>query len=139
MEFIFELDSISTVASRLVEMTKQYKIFAFSGEFGSGKTTFISSMCKSLGVNETVSSPTYSLIQEYKTGNAETIYHIDLYRIKSASEATEAGIEDCLYSGEICLAEWPERAPAIFPAETVFCTFHIQTATRRKLEIKLPE
>ncbi len=138
MEISFDLDSIEKTASEFLKSFNEYKIFAFSGELGAGKTTFISALCKELNVAETVTSPTYSIIQEYKTVDHKIIYHIDLYRIKSSHEAMEAGIEDCLHSNEICFVEWPEKAPDIFPAETVFSNFQIVSPTKRKLVIQLP-
>ncbi|HSV09180.1 MAG TPA: tRNA (adenosine(37)-N6)-threonylcarbamoyltransferase complex ATPase subunit type 1 TsaE [Hanamia sp.] len=138
MEIFFDLNSIETTASEFLESFDNYKIFAFSGELGAGKTTFISALCKQLKVIEPVTSPTYSIIQEYKTSDGKIIYHIDLYRIKSSHEAMEAGIEDCLNSNEICFIEWPEKAPDIFPNETVFSNFEIVSATKRKLVTQLP-
>jgi tRNA threonylcarbamoyladenosine biosynthesis protein TsaE len=138
MEIFFDLNSIETTASEFLESFDNYKIFAFSGELGAGKTTFISALCKQLKVIEPVTSPTYSIIQEYKTSDRKIIYHIDLYRIKSSHEAMEAGIEDCLNSNEICFIEWPEKAPDIFPNETVFSNFEIVSATKRKLVTQLP-
>ena len=104
---------------------------------GAGKTTFINALCREIGVTETVTSPTYSIIQEYATQRNEVIYHIDLYRIKSDQEAMDAGIEDCLNSDEICMVEWPERAPEIFPLETIFTRIEIISANKRKL-MKMP-
>lgn len=138
MEIFFELDSIEKTASDFLKSFRDYQVFAFSGELGAGKTTFISMLCKKLNVAETVTSPTYSIIQEYKTIDGNIIYHIDLYRIKNSHEAMEAGIEDCLNSNEICFVEWPERAPDIFPAKTVFSNFEIVSDTKRKLVIQLP-
>jgi tRNA threonylcarbamoyladenosine biosynthesis protein TsaE len=89
-------------------------------------------------VEESISSPTYSIIQEYLSENNNIIYHIDLYRIKSRMEAMEAGIEDCLNSKEICMVEWPERVPDIFPGDTVFTSIEILSANERKLIITLP-
>ncbi|MEO5908112.1 MAG: tRNA (adenosine(37)-N6)-threonylcarbamoyltransferase complex ATPase subunit type 1 TsaE [Ginsengibacter sp.] len=138
MELIFELNKIENAAKEFLKLINDYKVFAFSGELGAGKTTFISAFCKELGVVETVTSPTYSIIQEYKTIANRIIYHIDLYRIKSNEEAMDAGIEDCLNSGEICMVEWPEKAPKIFPDETIFSIFEIVSSTKRKLVIQLP-
>ncbi|SRR6185312_5382075 len=138
MEIFFDLNSMGKAASEFLKSLNDYKVFAFSGELGAGKTTFISALCKELRVAETVTSPTYSIIQEYKTIDGNIIYHIDLYRIKSSHEAIEAGIEDCLNSNEICFVEWPERASEIFPNETVFSNFEIISDTERKLVIQLP-
>ena len=138
MEIFFELESIEKVASEFLKTFDRYKVFAFSGDLGAGKTTFISALCKELKVVETVTSPTYSIIQEYKTLEGKIIYHIDLYRIKSGHEAMEAGIEDCLNSNEMCFVEWPEKVTDIFPDNTVFSTFEIISDIERKLIIQLP-
>jgi tRNA threonylcarbamoyladenosine biosynthesis protein TsaE len=138
MEIFFDLDEIQISAKEFLKLVNGYTVFAFSGQLGAGKTTFISALCKELKVAETVTSPTYSIIQEYKTIADKIIYHIDLYRIKSKEEAMEAGIEDCLNSDEICMVEWPEKASEIFPDKTIFSNFEIVSATKRKLVIQLP-
>jgi tRNA threonylcarbamoyladenosine biosynthesis protein TsaE len=138
MEIFFYIDEIKKTAKEFLKITDGYKVFAFSGELGSGKTTFITALCKQLEVTETVSSPTYSIIQEYVTHQNKVIYHIDLYRIKNSKEAIETGIEDCLNSNEICMVEWPEKAPEIFPEKTIFSNFEIIFSNKRKLIIELP-
>jgi tRNA threonylcarbamoyladenosine biosynthesis protein TsaE len=137
IEIFFELNEIERTAKDFLKMISGHNVFAFSGELGAGKTTFISAVCRELKVDETVTSPTYSIIQEYKTIENKVIYHIDLYRIKSSEEAMEAGIEDCLNSNEICMLEWPEKAPDIFPSDTVFINLEIISDTKRKLVIPL--
>lgn len=96
----------------------QKKVLAFSGEMGSGKTTFIRAMCLEKNVKGVVSSPTFSIINEYKTDEG-IIFHLDLYRLNSLQEAVQAGVEDCLYSGNICLVEWPEKAAPLLPPDTL--------------------
>jgi tRNA threonylcarbamoyladenosine biosynthesis protein TsaE len=135
----FELNEIDGAANEFLKIVKDNKVFAFSGELGAGKTTFISAVCKELKVAETVTSPTYSIIQEYQTIGDKIIYHIDLYRIKSGQEAMEAGIEDCLNSNEICLVEWPEKAMEIFPADTVFINLEIVSESKRKLVMQFSD
>jgi len=137
MEIVFDLDEIEKTAKDFLQLNPRSKLFAFSGDLGAGKTTFINALCREIGVTETVTSPTYSIIQEYATQRNEVIYHIDLYRIKSEREAMDAGIEDCLNSDEICMVEWPERAPEIFPLKTIFTRIEIISANKRKL-IKMP-
>lgn len=139
IEIFFELNEIDGAAKEFLKIVKDNKVFAFSGELGAGKTTFISAVCKELKVAETVTSPTYSIIQEYKTIGDKIIYHIDLYRIKSGQEAMEAGIEDCLNSNEICLVEWPEKAMEIFPADTVFINLEIVSESKRKLVMQFSD
>ena len=104
---------------------------------GAGKTTFIHALCEGMGVKDVVSSPTFSIINQYKAGNGQTIYHMDLYRIKDESEALNAGVEDCLYSGNTCLVEWPEKAPGIFPDDTLHISITYVDDNTRKLQINL--
>jgi len=133
MEIVFELDEIEKTAKYFLQLNQKSKLFAFSGDLGAGKTTFINALCREMGVTETVTSPTYSIIQEYATEIGKVIYHIDLYRVKDEQEAMDAGIEDCLNSEEICMVEWPERAPEIFPSETIFTRIETISANKRKL------
>jgi len=89
---------------------------------GVGKTTFIHALCDAKGVKDVVGSPTFSIINEYvftEKGQIKKIFHIDLYRLKDEEEAVQAGVEDCLYSDHVCLVEWPENAPGIFPEDTL--------------------
>ncbi len=96
-------------------------VYAFSGEMGAGKTTFIGALCKELGVEDDFAgSPTFSIINEYRSDTtAELIYHFDLYRIESIDEAFDIGVEDYFDSGALCLLEWPERIADILPNDTV--------------------
>ena len=110
------------------------KVFAFGGKMGVGKTTFIHALCEAKKVKDVVSSPTFSLINEYSYPGG-TIYHLDLYRLKDEEEAIRAGIEDCLYSDDICLVEWPERASGIFPPGTLHLLIETVDKTRRKIRI----
>jgi tRNA threonylcarbamoyladenosine biosynthesis protein TsaE len=127
MEWIFSLDNINGVAKEFWNATEGKTVFAFHGAMGAGKTTFIHALCDVKGVKDVVGSPTFSIINEYQyipiaigsDGTIRRLFHIDLYRLKDEEEALRAGVEDCLYSGCICLVEWPEKAPAIFPANTV--------------------
>ena len=112
-----------------------YKVFAFRGEMGAGKTTIVTEFCRHLGVKSSVSSPTFSVINEYRSGE-ETIYHLDLYRLKDENEAIQAGVEDVIYSGAICFIEWPEKVPHILPAETVWIDIEAIDFETRKLTIK---
>ena len=137
MEIVFSLQEINDAAKRFLKITKGKKVFAFDGQMGAGKTTFINEVCKSLGVHEAVSSPTFSIINEYRSAANEIIYHLDLYRLRDEEEAIQAGVEDCLYSGEYCFAEWPGKAPHLFPDDTVYCFLTLEGNETRKLQIKL--
>lgn len=92
-----------------------YKIFAFYGEMGAGKTTLIKNICNFLEVKDNVSSPTYSLVNEYETLKGDLIYHFDFYRIKNKQEALDMGCEEYFYSNNLCLIEWPEMLGEILP------------------------
>ena len=137
MELIFTLDKIQQAAKDLLAATTLYKVFALEGEMGAGKTTFIHALCEAMGVTDSISSPTFSIINQYKTLSGQTVYHMDLYRIKDEQEAINAGIEDCLYSGNACLVDWPEKIPAVFPAETLYITITAVDTNTRKLQINL--
>ena len=133
----FTLEQIRQTAAKLVENSKNYKVIAFHGEMGVGKTTFIHALCEAMGVLDVITSPTFSIINQYQTNDGQTIYHIDLYRIKDENEAINAGIEDCLYSGNICLVEWPEKAAGIFPDETLHVTITSVDDNTRNLKYNL--
>ena len=106
MEVIFKLNEIDKVVATFLAHIGSNIVVAFHGEMGAGKTTFIHALCEAMGVKEAISSPTFSIINEYSTTAGQTIYHLDLYRIKDENEAINAGVEDCLYSGNTCLVEW---------------------------------
>jgi tRNA threonylcarbamoyladenosine biosynthesis protein TsaE len=132
MEWIYRLPDIDQVAREFWQNYPDRKIIAFHGDMGAGKTSFIRALCQIKNVTENVSSPTFSLINEYSFING-IIYHLDLYRLKDEDEAIRAGIEDCLYSGDICLVEWPERATRIFPADTLQVYIEALDESTRKL------
>ncbi len=118
MQLEFTLDTIHDAARACWDWGKDRKVFALHGPMGAGKTTFIHALCDVKKVTSTVGSPTFSIINEYAYPGG-LLYHIDLYRLKDEEEALRAGVEDCLYSGNICLVEWPERAEGIFPEDTL--------------------
>ena len=131
---MFSLDKLQNVARKFVERMKEQKIFAFHGMMGSGKTTFIHAVCEQMAVKDVVGSPTFSIINEYESSVGK-IYHIDLYRLKDTGEAIQAGVEDCLYSNEICLVEWPERALHLFPDGTIHVYLEVIDEDTRRLRI----
>jgi tRNA threonylcarbamoyladenosine biosynthesis protein TsaE len=118
MEVVYQIGDINKAAELVWTNAGGKTVLAFSGEMGSGKTTFIHALCEHLGVKGTIGSPTFSIINEYAYGTG-IIYHIDLYRCKNEEEAIRAGVEDCLYSGQLCLVEWPSRAEGLLPEDTV--------------------
>ena len=134
MELNFTLEQIESAANELLDVFEHRKVFAFHGHMGAGKTTFITVLCRLKGVTGTVSSPTFSIINQYDA-SGKTVYHMDLYRLKDNEEAIQAGVEDVLYSGETCFVEWPERAPEIFPDGTVHVFIEALDETVRKLTV----
>ncbi len=137
MDIHFSLADIESAAGDFLRTVGERKVIALHGQMGAGKTTFVHAVCKSLGVNDSVSSPTFSIINEYESAEGKIIYHIDLYRLKGEEEAIAAGVEDCLYSGNFCLVEWPEITPRLFPDNTVHCYLTITGNNERMLQIKL--
>jgi len=125
-------DELKPIAARLIEKYSDKRIFAFHGLMGAGKTTFIKSVCEILQVTDTVSSPTFAIINEYLTEGAGSVYHFDLYRLKSWTEMLEIGYEDYFYSGNYCLMEWPEKIVNLLPEETVHVTIEVSPDTHMR-------
>jgi tRNA threonylcarbamoyladenosine biosynthesis protein TsaE len=137
MEVNFTLEEIGSAARQFLANTSGRTVFAFHGEMGTGKTTFIHALCEAMQVKDHVSSPTFSIINQYTTVDGRVICHMDLYRLKDEQEAMQAGVEDALYSGNTCLVEWPEKAPALFPDDTLHVTITYAAGNARKLEYNL--
>lgn len=138
MEWIFSLDNINGVAKEFWKAVDGKTVFAFHGQMGVGKTTFIHALCDAKEVKDVVGSPTFSIINEYAyncEGTKKIMFHIDLYRLKDEEEALRAGVEDCLNSGYTCLVEWPEKAPGIFPENTVPVFIELVDSNTRRLKI----
>lgn len=140
MEFRFSLHNINDVAKSCWQIATEAgaQVLAFHGQMGAGKTTFIHALCDVRGVRDIVGSPTFSIINEYvfvENGEEKKIYHIDLYRLRDEEEALQAGVEDCLYSDHVCLVEWPEKAPGIFPDNTIHIYIEAIDTQTRKLAI----
>jgi tRNA threonylcarbamoyladenosine biosynthesis protein TsaE len=133
--FSYSLTDIDTAAQWLLQQVGQHKIICFEAPMGSGKTTLISSICKLLHVTESTSSPTFSIINEYKTTDDKTIYHIDLYRIKDQEELLQIGFEDVLYSGNRCFIEWPSNGFDLIPNEALTINIAMITETERAIAI----
>jgi tRNA threonylcarbamoyladenosine biosynthesis protein TsaE len=112
---ILSLDQINIAAQSFVEQIGENKVFAFYGKMGAGKTTFIKALCETLGVQDVVNSPTFSIINEYNTSSGQMIYHFDFYRINKIEEVHVFGCEDYFYSGNLCFIEWPEKVDSLLP------------------------
>ncbi|RZK20138.1 MAG: tRNA (adenosine(37)-N6)-threonylcarbamoyltransferase complex ATPase subunit type 1 TsaE [Pedobacter sp.] len=125
-----DLSDLPQVAKQLLAFASNEKIFIFEGDMGAGKTTFIKTFCKVLGVEDVVSSPTYSIVNEYESPNG-SIFHFDFYRIKDIQEAYDLGYEEYFYGGGTCLIEWPERVAELLPDHFVKVEIAIIDENRR--------
>ena len=117
MELTFTLENISQTAEKILELAndKGATVLTFYGKMGAGKTTLIKAICEKLGVIDTVQSPTFAIINQYQTADGTPVFHFDLYRLEKLQDALNIGAEEILYSGEICLIEWPELLEPILP------------------------
>lgn len=120
---IQSLDQINEAAKQFVAAMGEHTVYAFNGKMGAGKTTFIKAICEELGVEDIITSPTFAIVNEYRSEEtAELIYHFDFYRIKKLEEVYDMGYEDYLYSGAICFIEWPELIEDLLPEDAVQVT-----------------
>ena len=139
MLFQVSLTQLDDFAIKFWNVVGEKRLFAFHGEMGAGKTTIITVLCKAKGVKDVISSPTFSIINEYRfsdNGIEKKIFHLDLYRLNSMEEIIQAGVEDCLYGNDICLVEWPEKAPEFFDDNTVHINIKIIDASKREIQIE---
>ena len=133
MEIIFKEEDIRQAARQFVEHMGENTVFAFYGKMGAGKTTFIKAVCEELGVDDTITSPTFAIVNEYEAANGRPIYHFDFYRIKKVSEAYDIGCEEYFYSGHPCFIEWPELIEEVLPEDTIDVTVEALPDGERRL------
>lgn len=137
---IFEINGIEDVprvAKEFLEEIGTAKVFAFKGDMGAGKTTFIIQLLKAMGIVELEGSPTYSLVNTYDSPMYGEVLHFDLYRLMDEQEAMEAGIEELVYSGAYCFIEWPEQAAGILPEHTIWVEVKNKIDNCREISVKL--
>ena len=134
---INSLEEIDEAARQFVEMMDDRTVYAFYGEMGAGKTTFINALSRALGVeDDATGSPSFAIVNEYRSDTtAELIYHFDLYRLESVEEALDLGVEDYFDSGALCLIEWPERVDDILPDDTVKVTIKVEESGQRHITV----
>ena len=117
---IKSLDNIREAAKQFIAAMEDNTVFAFYGKMGAGKTTFIKAICEELGVTDVINSPTFAIVNEYRSDETgELIYHFDFYRIKKLDEVYDMGYEDYFYSGALCFIEWPELVEEVLPGDAV--------------------
>ena len=133
---IDNLDSLPQAAKAFIAAMGDNTVFLFDGEMGAGKTTFISEVCRQLGVSDDTSSPTFAIINEYRSDTtAELIYHFDCYRLKDEEEALDMGAEDYFYSGALCFVEWPDKIAGLLPDDAVRVSISVAPDGGRMVEI----
>lgn len=128
---------LSEIAREILSKADEFRLFAFYGEMGAGKTTFILEFIKLLGVKDAGSSPTFSIVNEYRDGANRPVYHFDFYRIESIEEVYDIGYEDYFFSDSYCFMEWPEKIQEILPEETVNVYMNVEENVR-KIKLALP-
>lgn len=137
---IQSLDHIHEAARKFIAAMGDNTVFALYGKMGAGKTTFIKALCQELGVEDVVTSPTFAVINEYRSDIAgELIYHFDFYRIKKLEEVYDMGYEDYFYSGALCFIEWPELVEELLPGNTIKVTIEEQEDGSRRLTMENPD
>lgn len=131
---VFKLEDIDKAAEWVLEVAGDKRVIAFYGGMGAGKTTLIRAICKKLGVEDTVASPTFAIVNEYAGGNGDPVYHFDFYRIKKLEEVRDISFDEYAYSGYFCFLEWPELIEDLLPEDTIKISI---TETDEKREITI--
>ena len=131
----YSIENLSSVAREILSTVKN-KTLLFYGEMGVGKTTLIKQICKELEVQDVISSPTFSLVNEYQTKNNEKVFHFDFYRITNEEEALDIGIEEYFYNNDWCLIEWPQHIENLLPLDSVSIHLSILENGQRNIQTK---
>lgn len=126
-------EDLDRAAAEFLEKIGDNKLIAFFAPMGAGKTTFTTAICRALGVTDPVGSPTFAIVNEYMRADGEPMYHFDFYRINKLSEAMDIGLEDYLYSGCLCIMEWPENIEELLPEETLMISISVNPDQSRTL------
>jgi len=135
MDQNYSIADLPEIAKKIITSTK-HKTLLFYGEMGVGKTTLIKAICRALKVNDTISSPTFSLVNEYHTIHSDKVFHFDFYRITEENEALDMGVEDYFYNNNWCLLEWPENIENLLPLDAVKIQLSILKNGKRNIQIK---
>jgi len=132
---IQSISDLPSAASAILNYSADARIFLFYGEMGAGKTTLIKSLCECLGTTEPVTSPTFSIVNEY-IGTDNKIYHFDFYRLKNQTEALDMGYEEYFYSNAYCFIEWPEKIPDLLPGQYVIIKINVTGNDSREIIVE---
>jgi tRNA threonylcarbamoyladenosine biosynthesis protein TsaE len=132
---IYDIAAIDTIAEKIISAVKHKRVWCFYGEMGAGKTTLIKQICEKLGVTSDMTSPSFGIINEYKTNKNDTIFHFDFYRIKNESEALDLGIYEYLDSGKYCFLEWPENIDSLLDDDYLKIYIKLVDETKRQITL----
>jgi len=132
----FRLEDLRAVAKELLAVSAEHTIWSFKGEMGAGKTTLIKSICGALGAQDDMSSPTFSIVNEYVLSDGDSIYHFDFYRIEHEYEAVDIGAEEYFDSGSYCFIEWPERIERLIPEKHLEINIILVDELTRSIRLK---
>lgn len=130
------IDKLQEAARQFVRQMGDARVFAFYGRMGAGKTTFIKAVCRELGVEDVITSPTFALVNEYTAGDGSPVFHFDFYRVRSLEEVYDMGFEDYLYGGALCLVEWPELVEELLPRDAVAVTIRTNADGSRSIAVE---
>lgn len=136
-EIISTLDNLEAAAAEFLEVVGENRLIAFYGNLGAGKTTLIKALCDRLGVDDNVCSPTFTIVNEYRAADGDSVFHFDFYRIDSLREAQDLGLEEYFYSGCFCFMEWPGKIAELLPEETVEVRIEPLDESTRKISVCL--
>ncbi len=129
------VEALSQAAREFLAAMDQATVFAFRGEMGAGKTTFIKAICEALGVEDVINSPSFSIVNEYRSSSGELIYHFDCYRLKRVDEALDFGFEDYMESGSLCFIEWPDIVANLLPSDVVWVDIKVNEDGSRTVKL----
>ncbi|MDO6437525.1 tRNA (adenosine(37)-N6)-threonylcarbamoyltransferase complex ATPase subunit type 1 TsaE [Cyclobacterium sp. 1_MG-2023] len=130
------ISEVPNIAEKIIALCKDKKVWVFQGDMGAGKTTLIKAICEKLKIADAVSSPTFSIVNEYTGETGDAIYHFDFYRIEDPMEAFDMGIEEYFASGSYCFVEWAEKIPMFLPDEFALISIESESDEKRIIAIK---